>query len=155
MPRIISFGWTWPAVVAKEKCVTRRDWNDKYALSFEPGEICHAWDFSPRSGHGKWIADIKIKDVYFQNTSYLKDNDYVKEGFLFLDDHKLLIPQVKGSPLLNYIGDYDPCHKFFLDWKEENKDVWVVEFEVKTVDTMRLADMMIADVMLNNGVVKI
>lgn len=155
MPRIISFGWTWPAVVAKEKTCTRRDWNDKYAMSFKSGEVCHAWDFSPRSGHGKWIADIKIKDVYFQNTSCLKNGDYVNEGFLFLDDHKHLIPNVKGSPLMNYIGEDDPCRRFFWNWKEEQKDLYVVRFDVMTVDGMALADMILADVAMNDGRIEI
>ena len=155
MPRIISFGWTWPAVVAKEKCVTRRDWNDEYAMSFKPGEICKAWDFSPRSGHGKWIADIRIVSVYFQNTSCLKNGDYIKEGFLFLDDHKHLIPNVKGSPLINYIDDDDPCRRFFWNWKEEHKDLWVVEFEVVNVDENRLAEMILMDVAVNNGSIEI
>lgn len=151
MPRIISFGWTWPAIVAKEKTCTRREWSDKYALSFKSGEICRAWDFSPRSGHGKWIADIKIKDVYFQNTSCMLYADYQDEGFDFLDGHKHLIPQVKGSPLMNYMDDDRPCRRFMVDWRKERKDVWVVRFEVMKVDEKTLFDMISADMSLNGG----
>lgn len=145
MPRIISFGWTWPAIVAKEKTCTRRDWNKKFALSFEPDEICHAWDFSPRSGHGKWIADIKIKEVFHQNTFNMAEDDYKAEGFEFFDKHKHIIPQIKGSPFLNYMDDDDPCRRFFWNWKEEMKDLWVVKFKVMKVDENILANLLVDD----------
>lgn len=151
MPRIISFGWTWPAIVAKEKTCTRRDWDKKYAMSFKPGEICHAWDFSPRSGHGKWIADIRIKEVFHQNTFNMVDADFQDEGFDFFDRHTNLIPAIKGSPLMKYFGSHYPCQRFFEAWKEEMKDLWVVRFEVLAVDEKTLANMILTDITLNDG----
>lgn len=48
--RIISFGWTWPALVAKSKTVTRWDWDEDYARRFHKGDIVLAYDRSPRLG---------------------------------------------------------------------------------------------------------
>ncbi len=35
----ISFGWTSPAVKARRKAKTRRDWKDSHAKKFKPGDL--------------------------------------------------------------------------------------------------------------------
>jgi hypothetical protein len=57
--KIISFAWTTPALLAGSKCVTRREWDKKYAESFEAGEYVQAFDKSPRAG-GKCVAIIEL-----------------------------------------------------------------------------------------------
>jgi len=56
---IISFAWTTPAFVARQKTCTRRDWNDRYAKQFVPGRMAQAWDQQPRYG-GRRIGTIEL-----------------------------------------------------------------------------------------------
>lgn len=134
MPRIISFGWTWPAVVAKKKTETRRNWKDDYATSFKEGEMIQAYDFSPRSGHGKFIAGIRIKSVTREDLCFMVEEDYIAEGFHFLDRHQQMIPDVKGSPIAQHKGERYPCRSFFDAWRQVPGMVWVVRFEILIVD---------------------
>lgn len=62
---IISFAWTTPAVVMREKCVTRRDWAAKTIQQFEHAAmtvaLVEAWDKSPRFG-GKCFGKVRGPD---------------------------------------------------------------------------------------------
>ena len=82
--KIISFGWTWPALLAEpplRKTVTRRDWNVEYALRFK-GDLIQAFDKSPRFG-GKKIATIRlIRSPYNEPIDLMPDSDYEAEGFI-------------------------------------------------------------------------
>ena len=134
MPKIISFGWTWPALVAGKKTVTRREWNYAYAESFMRGEICQAWDFSPRSGHGKRIGEIRIVSVAREPLISMADEDYRQEGFHFLDRHQDMIPDAKDSPIAKYKNAKRPCREFFEGWRKRPDSVWVVRFVVLKID---------------------
>lgn len=45
--KIISFGWTIEALLDGQKTCTRRNWNEKYALSFHAGDLIQAWKELP------------------------------------------------------------------------------------------------------------
>jgi uncharacterized protein YqfB (UPF0267 family) len=104
--KIISFAWTTDALIAGEKTVTRRDWNDAYARRFKAGEIISAYDKNPRAG-GKKIAEIRLtRAPYRQWLHDVTDEDEVKEGGLW----------GSGQAYREMMGD--------------DRQVWVVEFEL-------------------------
>jgi len=80
--KIISFGWTVEPLLYRTKTVTRRTWNFKYAQMFKPGDICLAYDKSPRVG-GKPIAKIKINKIYQEQLKDMPDADVQNEGGLW------------------------------------------------------------------------
>jgi len=47
---ILSFGWTWPAFVARAKTCTRRFWTPRYAERWVVPRVFEAYDRSPRFG---------------------------------------------------------------------------------------------------------
>lgn len=59
---IISFAWTTKAFLAGKKTVTRRTWDDDYALRFKVGSRHQAWSASPRRG-GKQVGEIEILSI--------------------------------------------------------------------------------------------
>jgi len=115
--KIISFAWTMPALKAKRKKVTRRNWNDKYARQFKAGEKVLAYDKNPRMG-GKQIGIILLtQDPYQESTEYMPDSDYEAEGLAYLEEQGLLIRGM--SPLT-----------FWKAWKAAKETLWVIRFEL-------------------------
>lgn len=91
--RSISFSWTTPAIRARHKSVTRRDWKDSYARTFKEGEIIIATDRQPRFG-GKEIGKIRLTHAPYQESEFdMPDEDYEGEGFAFLDEHPEFKPK--------------------------------------------------------------
>ncbi len=84
---IISFSWTTPALLADpcRKSVTRRNWRYTYADRFHEAQVVDAYDKSPRIG-GRKIAEIAIKSVNLEWTSWAPASDYAAEGFEYLDE---------------------------------------------------------------------
>ena len=121
--KIISFGWTAPAIVARAKTVTRREWDDRYAFRFRHGEIVQAFDRSPRYG-GKRIALIRLTEIpYKENLANMPDGDYAAEGFEYLHKHPELISP-SGKKMF---GD---CGAWALNrWRKHGGEVWVIHFE--------------------------
>ncbi|EIE02421.1 hypothetical protein [Leptospira licerasiae] len=118
--KIISFAYTTPAFLAKEKTVTRRDWNDDYAARFKKGEEIQGWNKSPRF-QGKRVGIIRlIEKPYKESTLIMPDEDYEKEGFGYLDRN----PDLKTGP---YRGK--DLKKIFNEWKQSAVSLWVVRFE--------------------------
>lgn len=121
--KIISFSWTWPALLAEghlQKTVTRRDWDADYAASFKAGELVQAFDKSPRF-KGKRIARIRlIKAPYMESISAMPDSDYEAEGFAYLDANRHLLPK---SML------YDVSRAGFNAWRKSGEQLWVIRFE--------------------------
>ena len=104
--KIISFAWTTDALLAGKKTVTRRDWDDRYARRFQAGDICAAYDKSPRFG-GKKVAEIKLTTKpHKQWLHEVTDADEVLEGGLW------------GSG------------RAYREAMGEDRQVWVVEFEL-------------------------
>lgn len=116
--RIISFAKTTEALNAGRKTKTRRYWKDKYAQSFKVGDLCQAWDLSPRTGKGKFQRMIRLtKAPYKQKTSLMTEQDFEDEGFAFMQEHGILI-------------DGETLREFFENWKKADTEPWVVEFEL-------------------------
>jgi len=80
---IISFAWTTPAFVARQKTCTRRDWNDRYAKQFVPGRMAQAWDQQPRYG-GRRIGTIELLSMTRERYCDAPPGDWWEEGFAFL-----------------------------------------------------------------------
>lgn len=55
----ISFNWTAPAVRAKAKTTTLRQWATSHAQHFHEGDIVDAWDRSPRQ-HGQRFGRVLL-----------------------------------------------------------------------------------------------
>ncbi len=79
---IISFAWTTPALLAGKKTVTRREWSDKHAAKFKPGDLVDAWDKSPRF-KGKKVAVIRIVSIERSPLSRMTED--INWGYVELD----------------------------------------------------------------------
>ena len=123
---IISFAWTTPAVVIRQKCATRRDWSDKTISQFEgaclTGALVDAWDKSPRFG-GKCFGQVKIIEVITKEDSRaIRDSAWREEGFHIL------------TLLGCTIGKFSPADVWEF-WKTENEqDQTVVRFELVSLN---------------------
>jgi hypothetical protein len=126
--RILSFGWTWPAVVARRKTVTRREWNERYARSFHKGEELFAFDRSPRF-RGRPIAKIRLTaDPVLEADALATDEDYEGEGFAYLAEHRELLPKAAHKQ------PWGACtREAFEAWRQSGETFWVVRFEVVEV----------------------
>jgi hypothetical protein len=115
--KIISFAWTTPALLARQKSVTRRQWKPEYACRFKSGDICLAYDKQPRYG-GKPIAKIRlICDPYEENSRDIPWEDYIGEGFVFLTEKKVLVDGLAPSEV-------------WKAWKLFPRMQWVIRFEI-------------------------
>lgn len=116
--RIISFAWTTPALLAGVKCVTRRDWQDRYALSFEKGERCQAWDKSPRTGQGKRVGTIELTaSPVKESTRNIPGEDWVNEGFEYL--------AATGT-----YEESERAERIWTDWRGAPRCLWVIRFRL-------------------------
>ncbi len=124
MPRIVSFAYTTPALLAGAKTVTRRNWNDDYARRFKPGDIVHAYDRSPRH-RGNHVATLRIVSCTKEPDAETPDSDYEAEGLAWLAEHPDSLPKGKRIAYL------DSCSReHFEEWREAGGWSWVVRFEV-------------------------
>lgn len=124
MPRIVSFAWTSPALLAGQKTVTRRDWNADYARRWKPGEIALAYDRSPRA-HGNLIARIRVLSVTHERDADAPDSDYEAEGFAWLRDHPAALPKTDRQ-----LYRLNVERASFEEWRREGGRSWVIRFEV-------------------------
>lgn len=119
---IVSFGLTSPAVIARRKTKTRRDWKPKHAAKFKAGVIFDAWNTSPRNitkGPHK-IARCRVtRDAYQEPSNAFPDEDWEPEGFNYLDE----------------IGAYGSAGaaKVVTEWFTKPRALWVLWFEVLEV----------------------
>lgn len=121
--KIISFAWITPAVQALRKRKTRRSWNDRYARSFHEGDLVQAYDRGPRVG-GKRIGIIRLLlDPYQQRTSEMSFREFEDEGLKYLEEQGVRIQDM--TPM-----------DFFLWWREQDELVWVIEFEVVSLEAI-------------------
>jgi hypothetical protein len=115
--KIISFSWTTPAVKARRKSVTRRDWDRGYAQSFQKGELVQAYDRSPRVG-GKRFGTIRILEKpYVESTDEIPDSDWEGEGFAYLESIGASIDGTTPRGL-------------WESWKLTPIFRWVIRFEI-------------------------
>lgn len=117
MPHPISFAWTTPALLARRKTCTRRDWRPVYARGFHAGDIVAAFDRQPRFG-GRAVATLRLTvDPYLQSTVDAPESDYAAEGFDYLTE---IGAKVDGlSPRV-----------LWRAWHLNPQDMWVVRFEI-------------------------
>ncbi len=127
MARIISFAWTTPALVAGHKTVTRRDWDDDYARTFQPGQIVHAYDRSPRH-RGNHVATLRIVSVTKEANSETPDSDYEAEGMAYLAKHPDALPKAKRIDYLEQVS-----WGGFVWWRLCEGESWVIRFEVVSI----------------------
>lgn len=130
--KIISFGYTWAAVVAGAKKVTRREWDEDYARSFCEGEVLQGWDRSPRF-HGRRIADVRLTaQPYLEPVCQIPDEDYELEGFGFLyRNPSLRSKTIFGRPVTDATFARSGLGSFFEEWRrcDPTERWWVVRFE--------------------------
>ena len=119
--KIISFAWTTPALVHGQKTVTRRNWDDGYAMSFHAGEAVAAYDRDPRHG-GKHVAIIRLtRNPYRESTLEMPASDYRAEGFEWSQERGF---KVHG----------ETPEEFWERWHTPpGEDLWVVRFQLVTV----------------------
>lgn len=120
--RIISFGWTSPAIIAHAKTKTRRQWKDHHAWCFRNGDLIQAYNRSLQA-RGERIEVIQLTCVpYKQDIIDMPDEDYETEGFAYMyANHKLIPPSGRKK-----FGDYS--FDQFRRWRDQGGDYWVVEF---------------------------
>lgn len=136
--RAISFGWTWPALVTKNKTCTRRDWDPRYARSFKSGECLQALNKVWFQG-GKRIGVIRlIEKPYLQNLADMPAADYRNEGFEWFFCNPSAIPR-KGDGV-NVIRDGSLAA--FRMWRETKQFVWVVRFKILDIEKFANDDLL-------------
>ena len=120
MTKIISFAWTTPALLARRKTVTRRDWSPNYAARFHMGDLVTAYGRSPRHG-GRPVATIRLtQEPYLGNTKDVPPEDYEREGFAYLESIGAQIDGATPQSLWHY-------------WQEINQRLWVIRFEIVSI----------------------
>ncbi len=120
--RIISFGWTSPAIVAHVKIKTRRQWKDTHAARFQRSNLIQAYNRSPLY-HGERIAIIQLaRTPYKEDINLMLDTDYEAEGFAYLHAH----PELISPSGRKQFGDCSFDH--FRRWRDQGGNYWVVEF---------------------------
>ena len=122
--KIISFAYTTPALVARRKTVTRRDWYDQYAQRWKPFDQFQAYDRSPRYG-GQAVAICEVLSVCKEPMRAMPDDDFEEEGFAYLAECKIKPPRT--CPLQSFTPEE------FAIWRDSDRDVWVIRFKLLRV----------------------
>ena len=119
--RIISFAWTTPALLARRKTCTRRQWLHSTAERFQSSELVQAYDKQPRF-KGKKVGIIRLTEMpYLESTAKAPDSDWEAEGFAYLESIGATVNGLEPRQL-------------WRNWRElEPEELWVVRFEVVEV----------------------
>lgn len=121
----ISFAWTTPALLARRKTCTRRDWKPEWAAKFAAGELVEATDRQLRFG-GRRVAIIRLdRAPYLESTADMPDSDFEAEGFPYL------------AAIGARIGGLSP-QQLWAKWREHPQPLFVVRFTVEQVLDARL-----------------
>lgn len=119
--KIIAFDWTTAAFLAGRKTRTRRSWVPEYASRFQVGEICQAWNHSPRvrMKNPKKVGELQIDHPlrYENNLGGMTEGDYEREGFAYLEEQ---------DPRATIWGK--PIRKAFEDWMKMDRMYYVIDF---------------------------
>ena len=117
--------WTTAAFKARHKSVTRRNWDDGYAKSFQAGDVLAVYDKQARFG-GKKIGTMCLtQKPYKESEALMPDEDYEAEGFAYLDEH----PEEKPKQWRNV-----NLHEKFEDDRNWGEICWVIRFEILSVN---------------------
>jgi len=122
---------TWPAFVAREKSVTRRNWKDRTAAWYKAGRVFDAYDNAPFRG-GVLIGRARVtRDAYRENLLDCPDEDYIAEGFSYLSLYPELIPkQARAETWCAGQCSRDAFNR----WRFSAAIVWVVRFEIVAIE---------------------
>ena len=116
----ISFGWTSPAVKARSKTRTRRNWKDSHAKKFRPGGLFKMYDRDPRY-KGVCFGIGRIVSLHKEPIANMPDSDYEAEGFAYLHANPHLVP--KSMPI-------DVSPEGFNAWRDSGEIYYTVEFDI-------------------------
>lgn len=122
----VSFGHTWPALIAKAKDVTRRDWKERTAKWFQPGRQFVCLDKDIRYG-GVEVARATVTRCYKQSLADMPEDHYEREGMAWFEDHPLLLPESAHGSVWCPEGVVNRIT--FDRWRRSGGDVYVLEFE--------------------------
>jgi len=115
--KIISYAWTTPAVKARRKGCTRREWDNVYAAKFHKGDLCQAYDKSPRNG-GKPFGIVRLtEDPHKERCCDIPEEDWENEGFEYLTEIGVTLHGSQPIEIWN-------------SWKQSPELIWVVRFEL-------------------------
>ena len=120
--RIISFAWTTPALLARRKTCTRRDWKRSFATRFRAGELVQAYDKQARFG-GKRVGIIRLAEKpHLESTRQAPGSDWEAEGFAYLSEIGATVDGLEPLDL-------------WTRWTNRGtgETLWVVRFEVVEV----------------------
>lgn len=111
---ILSFAWTTPAILARVKTVTRRDYSDEQMAKFKHGDLADAYDKLPRA-RGNKIGAIRIVSVHREPIAMMRANRAYAESEWKKEGGSLCWPTVEE----------------FLQtpWKDTHGDPVRIEFE--------------------------
>jgi hypothetical protein len=122
---ILSFAWTTPAVRARQKTCTRRQWAESHAHRFitlaARGELIDGWTRSPRVGGTRFCRIKLTEEPVRQWTNEIPDTDWYAEGFDYL--------QKTGA----HVGAVTP-QQIWDGWHRTPELLWVVRFEIAELD---------------------
>ncbi len=129
---IVSFARTTAALIAREKTVTRRLWQDPYFARMkkafdaaiangERGLLAQAWSASPHR-KGKKVGIILITSLTRERTTDIPDSDYEAEGFAYMVKHGI------------QLGRNLDCQLMWQTWRETPLVTAVVRFEVVSIE---------------------
>lgn len=127
MPPRISFGWTWPALVAGRKTVTRRKWKDVHASKFKAWDRVECLDKDARAG-GKVVALVQLtQDPHFELPLDIGDDEYEAEGFGYFEEHPDKLPAGGKWKRMD--------RAVFEHWRTYEMDphFWVIRFRLVAV----------------------
>jgi hypothetical protein len=113
----ISFAWTTPALLARRKTCTRRNWSRKHAEKFHGADLAWGLDKSFRFG-GRRVAIVQLTvDPYVESTADMPEEDYEAEGLAWMEEQGLLI---RGKH----------PREFWDDWRAAAEPVYVVRLDL-------------------------
>ena len=117
----ISFGYTSACFTSRNKSVTRRNWASVTVKRFKKDVYFIAWSKQARFGGEPVGIGRMAADCYKQFTGKMTYDQYIKEGFEFLD-------------LCYYDSTYTmPLKDVFERWRNKNEILTVVPFEIVEV----------------------
>lgn len=137
--RIISFSYTTAALLAGAKSCTRRDWNHRYAQTFQAGERMAAYNRSPRF-HGDHVATIRLlAKPTFEPLADMPDSDYDAEGFAWLSEHPESWPKTTQGMPAGPVFRHQFSREGFNMWRYSDEGragyMWVVRFALESIQT--------------------
>lgn len=113
----ISFGWTAPAFIARQKTVTRRDWKPAHAARFKTGQKFCATDRASFLGGKPIGAGRLLQAPYLELSSEIPYSDWQAEGFEYLTQIGALVNGMTPKALWDL-------------WHTEPRLLYVVRYEV-------------------------